>query len=137
MRNEKKSAKAQVVELKDGEELTDFLVEDRPRVLQMHATWCAPCKKVAPILEKLAKKFKGRVSFGKVDIDKVELVRDMMTEFSILGVPAVMILGNGKGGTLIGAKDAKEYQKVIEQILAAEKSEKKQAKEGVGCPMHF
>lgn len=133
----KKSTQSLVLELKDDEELTEFLVEDRPRVLQMHATWCAPCQKVTPIMEKLAKKFKGRVSFGKVDIDKVELVRDMMTEFSILGVPAVMILGNGKGGTLIGAKEAKEYQKTIEIILEAEKAFKEKAKEGVGCPMHY
>ena len=136
MKTDKKSAKAQIVELKDDNELEEFLVSEGPRVLQMHATWCAPCQKVAPILEKLARKYKGRVSFGKVDIDQVDLVREMMTEFSILGVPAVMVLGNGKGGTLIGAKDAKEYQKAIEQILEAKKTEL-QAREGVGCPMHF
>lgn len=43
---------------------------NRPAVVDFNATWCGPCRKLAPILDELAKQFKGKVDFYSVDVDK-------------------------------------------------------------------
>ena len=43
---------------------------NRPAIIDFYATWCGPCKMTAPIIERLARKYKGQIDFYKVDIDQ-------------------------------------------------------------------
>lgn len=136
-KNNNASVPALIKELKDDDALEGFLMGPGPMLLDLYASSCVPCQKVTPILEELAEEYKDKVIFGKIDIEESELARDLMKEFGIIGVPAVMVLGNGKGGTLVGYKGRRDYKHAIVQILEAEKPAQQMAKEGVGCPMHF
>ena len=104
-----------IKQLTEDNEIENFLTA--PRLLILMAPSCSPCNQIAPILDELAEKYQNRVSFAKVNIEESELARDMMVNFNIIGVPAVMLLGNDKGGVIVGAKTKEEYQKALEEIM--------------------
>lgn len=62
-------------------------------VVDFFATWCGPCKMLAPIFEELSKEMKGKVKFVKVDLDKS---MDIARRYNITSVPTVMIFRNGR-----------------------------------------
>lgn len=64
-----------------------------PVLIDFTATWCGPCKMLAPIVEKLADELEGKVKVGKLDIDHAPTVT---ARYGVRGVPTVMIFKNGQ-----------------------------------------
>ena len=85
-------------------ELTNFQVDvlnqEIPVLVDFFATWCGPCKMLAPVLEELNDEYGSRVKIVKIDIDKhIELAR----QFRVATVPTMMIFENGEAKeTVIG-----------------------------------
>lgn len=88
-----------------------------PIVIDFSATWCGPCKKIAPIIEELAEEYEGRVIIGKCDVDdNVELT----TRFGIRSVPSVFFLKNGQiVDKSVGAAPKQTFVEKIEALLNA------------------
>lgn len=61
-------------------------------VVDFSATWCGPCKMLAPVLEAVSEKLADRVSFYNVDVDEA---RDLAMNYRISSVPSVLLLKNG------------------------------------------
>ena len=97
-------------------ELDDLLKEsDVPIVIDFWAPWCAPCRLIAPALEKIAKEFDGRAIVGKINVDKN---KSWATKLGIRGIPAVSFFSKGKQVTqLVGVRQEKELRKTLEGIL--------------------
>lgn len=57
------------------------------------AEWCAPCKAMEPIIEKLAKKFFGKIVFGKINIDQNQFTS---RKFRVSGIPALVVIKKGE-----------------------------------------
>ena len=55
-------------------------------VVDFWAEWCGPCQIIAPIIERLAKKYKGKVVFGKLNVDEN---REIAVRFGIMGIPTL------------------------------------------------
>ena len=94
-----------VKEIWDFEKFTDsFAYEGKlPCVIDFYATWCGPCKKVTPIMEKLAKEYNGKVFVYKVDVDAEQ---KLATILNIRNIPTVFFLEKGKQPSYsVGAKD--------------------------------
>lgn len=70
----------------------ELLAEGLPLVLDFSATWCGPCKKIAPIIEELAGEYDGKVNVGKCDVDDNE---ELATKFGIRNVPTVLFIKDG------------------------------------------
>ena len=64
-----------------------------PLVVDFSATWCGPCKKIAPIIDELAEEYDGRVNVGKCDVDENSA---LTTRFGIRSVPTVLFFKNGE-----------------------------------------
>jgi len=65
------------------------------------ATWCGPCKAIAPIVEDLAKEYDGKVKVGKVDVDDNQ---QTAIKYGIRSIPTLLIMKNGKvNDTIVGA----------------------------------
>jgi len=64
------------------------------------ATWCMPCKAMAPVIDEIAEHTKGKVKVGKVDIDKNG---PLANQFGVQAIPTIIIFNNGKAvETLVG-----------------------------------
>ncbi len=72
---------------------TEVLNADIPVLVDFWATWCGPCKMVAPELEALAAETEGKLKIVKLDIDQD---RDLAVEYGIRGVPTLLLFKNGK-----------------------------------------
>ena len=64
-----------------------------PIVIDFSATWCGPCKKIAPIIEELAEEYEGRVIIGKCDVDDND---ELTSRFGIRNVPTILFIKNGE-----------------------------------------
>ncbi|MFO0554813.1 MAG: thioredoxin [Polyangiaceae bacterium] len=71
----------------------DVLKSSVPVLVDFTATWCGPCKALAPIVEKVADEFAGKVRVGKCDIDDSPTVA---AKYGIRSVPTVMVFKNGE-----------------------------------------
>ena len=88
---------------------------DKPAIVDFTATWCGPCKKLAPILEELAKEYKGKVNIYKVDVDKC---KDLAQAFRISSIPAMLFIPmEDTPQMLVGLRDKATLKQEIDTIL--------------------
>jgi len=71
----------------------EVLKSNIPVLVDFWATWCAPCLKIAPIVEELSTQFSGRIKFGKVNVEEQPSISP---KFGIRSIPTLLLFKNGK-----------------------------------------
>ena len=93
----------------------EFMATELPIVLDFSATWCGPCKQLAPIIEELAKEYERRIAVGKCDIEEAD---DLTAEYGIRNVPTVIFIKNGQiVDKFVGSKSKGDVQAKFEALL--------------------
>lgn len=88
---------------------------DKPAIIDFNATWCGPCRRIAPILDELAQEYKGQIVIYKVDVDKCP---DVAEAFGIQSIPAVLYIPvDSEPQMTIGSRSKTQFQQEIEKIL--------------------
>ena len=64
-----------------------------PLVVDFWATWCGPCRMVAPIISELAEKYDGKIVVGKCDVEECD---ELAAEFGIRNIPTILFFKNGE-----------------------------------------
>ena len=94
----------------------EVLVSDIPVFVDFYADWCGPCKMMAPIIEKLAEKYDGKLKVGKCNIDEENKIA---SQYGIMSIPTMMVFIGGEiKETVIGAVSQKELEEKIDKILS-------------------
>ncbi|NLE85658.1 MAG: thioredoxin [Myxococcales bacterium] len=71
----------------------EVLQADQPVLVDFTASWCGPCRALAPIIDQVAETLDGKAKVGKVDIDEAPLTAG---KFGVRGVPTVMVFKGGE-----------------------------------------
>jgi thioredoxin len=88
---------------------------DKPAIVDFYASWCRPCRMIAPIMEELADEYKGQIDIYKVDTDAQH---ELATVFGIQSLPTVLFIPmQGKPSMQKGAMDKESYKKIIDEFM--------------------
>ncbi|HLK41213.1 MAG TPA: thioredoxin [Polyangiaceae bacterium] len=100
-----------VLDINDLNFETEVMKSEVPFLLDFGAVWCGPCKALAPVVEKLADEYQGKVKVGKLDIDDSPAVA---SKFGIRGVPTVVVFKAGKeSGRHVGVTNKETLVKLL------------------------
>jgi thioredoxin 1 len=104
-----------VKEIKSAEFDAEVRQSTIPVVVDFFATWCPPCKTLAPIFDKVAGGFAGKIKFVKVNTDDAP---ELAVEFGIRGVPSLLFFKGGKTvNTLVGLRSEGDIKAAADALL--------------------
>ena len=102
--------------LTDANFATEVMQSDKPTLVDFWASWCAPCKAIAPHVDKLAEKFADQLNVGKMDIDASPKIP---TQYDVRSIPTLLIFHKGKViGQLVGAAPFPKIEQFVKDALA-------------------
>jgi thioredoxin 1 len=103
-------ASTDVVTLEDGTFDAEVLKSEIPVLVDFWATWCGPCKAIAPVVEQIATEFKGKVKVGKMDIDKHQGVAQ---KYNIRSIPTLLVF---KGGQVVDTVVGADRTRILDSV---------------------
>jgi thioredoxin 1 len=99
------AATSDIVTLQDSTFDAEVLKSDVPVLVDFWAVWCGPCKAIAPAVEEIARRYKGKLKVGKMDVDEHQQIPQ---NFGIRSIPTLLLFKGGQVvGTVIGADKGK------------------------------
>lgn len=97
------------------EEFRKTVTENKLVLVDFFATWCGPCRMVAPLLDEVSEEYQGKAAVVKVDVDEEQ---ELAEEFGISSIPTVILFKDGvPAATHVGAHPKDFYTDLIEMHL--------------------
>ena len=91
------------------------LQAEKPVLVDFWATWCQPCRMIAPMLDELAEEYTGKINFVKLDVDQNPKTA---TNYGVMSIPTLIIFKEGKPvSQLVGVRPKGELKKNLEATL--------------------
>ena len=104
------------IEITDDSFESEVLQSDTPVIVDFWATWCGPCKMIAPILEEIAVEFGDKVKVTKLDVDSNNQTAG---KYNIMSIPSVLIFQNGEVvDQIVGAVPRAPLVDRLQKVLA-------------------
>ena len=104
-----------VIELNDSNFDREVVKSDKPVLVDFWAEWCGPCKVIAPVVEELATDYKGKIKFGKVNVDDNNMVA---SEYGVRSIPTLLIFKNGSVvNQIVGAVPKEKITDILDTVI--------------------
>lgn len=104
-----------LLHLTDNNFKKEVLESDLPVLVDYWASWCAPCKMIAPILEELVQEYNKKIKMGKLNVEESPKIA---SQYGIMSIPTLIFFKNGKVmEQVVGVVSKSELKKKIEANL--------------------
>lgn len=97
-------------------EFDELISREKYVLIDFWATWCSPCRMLAPVIEKIADQYEGKIVVGKIDIDEQQ---ELAIRYGIQSIPTVILFKDGNVvAKEIGVKPLKAFTSMLDNQIA-------------------
>jgi thioredoxin 1 len=94
---------------------SEVLKSDIPVLVDFWASWCAPCRMIAPIIEQIAEEYDGKLKVAKMDVDASP---ETPAKLAITGIPTIVIFKNGEAvEKIVGAVPKNKIKELVDSLV--------------------
>ena len=104
----------EVTQLTD-DNFDEAIKTNQPALIDFWAEWCGPCKRIAPLVDEIAKEYAGRVNVFKVDVDNAQ---NTAAKYQVMSIPTLLFVKGGQvTDRIIGVVPKSAIDEKLKQIL--------------------
>jgi thioredoxin len=102
--------------IKNTMEFDEIIKKEHLVLVDFWATWCSPCRMIAPVIEEIAKQYDGKITVLKVDVDEQQ---ELAIQYGIQSIPTVILFKDGNvSAKEIGVKPLKSFTNILDSHTA-------------------
>lgn len=103
-----------VITLEDRTFDQEVLKSDTPVLVDFWAVWCQPCKAIAPVVDSLATRYKGKLKVAKMDVDQHQTVPQ---QFGIRSIPTLLLFKGGRVVDTVIGSDKNKLEESVRKVV--------------------
>lgn len=99
----------------DAKSFSEAMAGDKPVLVDFWASWCGPCRMMAPVVDAVADEYADKLTVGKVNVDEVT---DLSEKYMVMSIPTLILFKGGEQvDRIVGARSPRDLKNWLNQLL--------------------